>query len=169
MTSNSCTPDGGTVAPGKVTFEMTSMREEALRLRGHPTSARRRPAAAAPLRAVPLRQAAPHDADVPRPLPLRGDPRQRGARRQGHRAPLHRPEGLDRALRPDRRPECLRARAAAFRPAAGRDGPPQRRDHQDDRRCGDGGVPRSPPTRCRRRSTCAARSPPSTSGSPTRR
>ena len=50
-----------------------------------------------------------------------------------------------------------------------RDRPPQRRDHQDDRRRGDGGVPRALPMPCRRRSTCAARSPRSTSGSPTRR
>ena len=96
---------------------------------------------AAQLRAVPHRQAPAHHADLPRPLPLRGDPRQRGHRRQGHRAALHRPQGLDRALRPHRRSQRLRARAAAFRAPAGRHGPPRRRDHQDDRRRRDGGVP----------------------------
>ena len=62
---NSCQPDGITLPSGKLTLDITSSGKKRVVLRRLSISAQRRPAAAAPLRAVPLREAAAHHADVP--------------------------------------------------------------------------------------------------------
>ena len=54
---------------------------------------------------------------------------------------VHRHQGFDGSLRSHRRSQCLCARAAAFRASAGHYRPLQWRDHQDHRRCRDGGIP----------------------------
>jgi hypothetical protein len=105
-----CEPAGGKVRPGLVVIEITN------------TTTRRGLFAVAELpahlRAVPYRGAAADHANVPRPVPGRGDPGDRGDRRQGHHAAVHRPQGLDGALRVDRGPQRPCLGAAALRAAA---------------------------------------------------
>jgi len=55
--------------------------------------------------------------------------------------PVHRPQGLDRALRAGRRPRRLRPGARALRHPERDRGRRRRRRGQDDRRCGDGDLP----------------------------
>ena len=59
--------------------------------------------------------------------------------------PVHRPQRLDRAVRPGRRRGRLRLGAPALPRAAGDRGVGGRRSGQDDRRCGDGDVPDTRP------------------------
>src|SRR6185312_12337733 len=89
---------------------------------------------------------------LPRQFPLRGHPRRRRHRGSRRDAFVHRPQRLDGALRPHRRPQRLYAGAAPFRAAPGCDDQTQRRGQQDDRRRRDGGL--SDPGR---RGGCGAR------------
>ena len=95
--------------------------------------------------AVPHRQAAAHQPDVPRHLSHRHARRRSGAEDHQPDVPVHRPEGLDRAVRAGRRSRRLRSGARAL-PRAERD---RRggggRGGQDHRRRGDGDVPDARP------------------------
>ena len=113
-------------------------------VRALPTRLDRRASSARSARqaaAVPDREAAAHQPDVPRHLSHRHARRRSGAEDHEPDVPVHRPQGLDRALRAGRRYRRLRSRARAL-PRAERD---RRvgggRGGQDHRRRGDGDVP----------------------------
>ena len=75
--------------------------------------------------AVPHRQAAAHQPDVPRPLPDRHARRRPAPEDHQPDLPVHRPQRLDRALRAGRRPRRLRPGARAFPGAATRSSRPR--------------------------------------------
>ena len=75
---------------------------------------RRARRAAGPAPAVPDSQAAADQPDLPRHLSHRHDRRRSAAENHQSDVPVHRSEGLDRTLRPGRRPRRLRSRARAF-------------------------------------------------------
>ena len=102
-----------------------------------------RPARQAP--AVPDRQAPADQPDLPRHLSHRHARRRPAAEDHQPHLPVHRPQGLDRALRAGRRPRRLRSGARAF-PRAARDRRRRgRRRGQDHRRRGDGDLPDARP------------------------
>ena len=94
---------------------------------------------------IPDRQAAPHQPDLPRHLSHRHVGRRPGPEDHQPDVPVHRPQRLDRALRPGRRRGRLRLGAPALPRAAGDRGVGGGRRGQDDRRCGDGHVPDARP------------------------
>ena len=96
------------------------------------------------------REQAPQQPDVPRSLSQR-HVRSRAAL-QDHEPhhPLHRSQGLDRALRPGRRSRRLRSRAQPLRRASGGGRGRGRGGGQDDRRRGDGDLPDAGPGVARR-------------------
>ena len=99
--------------------------------------------AAAP--AVPDREAAPLQPDLPRHLSHRHARHRSAAEDHQPDLPLHRPARLDRALRAGGRPRRLRSRARAFRRVARDRRRGGGRRGEDDRRCGDGDLPDAGP------------------------
>ncbi len=87
---------------------------------------RHAPRAARPAEAVPHREAAAHQPDLPRHLSHRHARRRPAPEDHQPDIPVHRPQGLDRALRARRRSRRLRPRAGAFPRAATRSSPPRR-------------------------------------------
>ena len=75
--------------------------------------------------AVPDRQAPAHQPDLPRHLSHRHARRRPAPQDHQPHLPVHRPQGLDRALRARRRPRRLRPGARAFPRAATRSSPPR--------------------------------------------
>ena len=104
--------------PGPVRLEIANPTAQPGRRGGACSSRRRRTTSLLTLRPLPHRQAPAHQPDLQEPVPLRGGRRRAGARDPRHRHPVHRHQGLDRPLPADRRPQRLRAGAAAFRLAA---------------------------------------------------
>ena len=107
--------------------------------------------------AVPDRQAAADQPDLPRHLPHRHARRRPAAQDHQPDFSVHRPQGLDRALRARRRSRRLRSRAAAFRRAARDRRRRGGRRGQDHRRRGDGDIRRRPTARWPRPCACARR------------
>ena len=155
---NNVTAPTGTIEmrPGPLRLSLENRTDRA-RAAGALDRRRRAARAARPAPAVPDRQAPVDQPDVPRHLPHRHARRRPAAQDHQPDLPVHRPEGLDRALRARRRPRRLRPGARAF-PGAARDRRGRgRRRRQDHRRCGDGDVPDARPRASRRRCACARR------------
>ena len=88
--------------------------------------------------AVPLRRRGAVEPDVPRPVRRRDDRRRRGPGGAEPRPALHRPAGIDGALRADRRHEGIRPRPPALRLPARVHRAQLGRAREDDRRRGHG-------------------------------
>ena len=97
----SCEPLEGRIAPGRITLEIRNASDRR-RLIGISTVPEGFTASSPSFHAVSQRQEIAHHPDLPHPVPVRGDPGHRGDRRRGHHAAVHRPEGVDRAVRQDR-------------------------------------------------------------------
>ena len=107
--------------------------------------------------AVPDRQAAADQPDLPRHLSHRHARRRSGSQTHQPDVSVHRPERLDRALRPRRRSGRLRSGARAFPRAQRNRRRRSGRRGQDHRRRGDGDVPDARTARLPRRCACAIR------------